>query len=433
MPPTTICIVARLMSRLALALCAALAFTGCDDLDGRASNRKANRLFGDGRFIDAATLYEGALKKVPDVKIEYNLGLAYSRIFRGTDDLILIGEQGDGPCTTIPGVAPLKRSVCVKNDPDEEDRSYAECSDKVVCPSSATCKPDLALCSITSKQLANMAADHIKKWIAVQPPDDELRKKDEELTKELTELETKRDTAATEAEKHRDQATGKFIDKGAYEEAMNKKVAADAQIKEQKEAIEENRLKFTMRTLITNLWVDSNQFDNALGFWSDELKARPTDFEAMGKLAGINLKATNYRKAIEWYLIIADKVPEESNKISAFSSVGNVAWSKLNQKNLDHKEAMELSAIGIAAFQKAHELAPKNLSFLRIQASLYTFRAQQQGGMWANTIERASSEDLKGLSAVISGQAKQAPAPVETPPKKEAPPKTTPPDKKAGG
>jgi tetratricopeptide (TPR) repeat protein len=428
MPPTTICIVARPMSRLALALCAALALAGCDDLDGRASNRKANRLFGDGRFIDAATLYEGALKKVPDVKIEYNLGLAYSRIFRGTDDLVLIGEKDSAPCTTIPNVQPLKRSVCVKNDSADEDRSYPECKKQDDCPSSATCKIDLDLCAITNQHLANMSTDHIKTWIVAQAPDEELRTKDAELTKELTALEEKRDKAAAEAELHRDQATGKFKDKEAYEAAMNAKVGADAEIKAQKEAIEENRLKFTMRTLLTNLLVDSKQEDKALAYWSDELKARPNDFEAMGKLAGINLKAGNFRKAIEWYLIIGEKVPEESNKISAYSSVGNVAWSKLNSKTLNHQEGMELADIGIAAFQKAFELAPKNGQFLRLQASLFVFKGQYQGPMWANALERANGEDLKGLLGVVSGQAKP---PAEAP--KKEPPKPTPPDKKAGG
>src|SRR2546423_11171035 len=108
---------------------------------------------------------------------------------------------------------------------------------------------------------------------------------------------------------------------------MNKKTAYEEKIKGMKEGLGETRLKFTMRDLMTNLWIDSNQYDAAEKFWDAELKSRPNDFEAMGKLAGISLKAGNCRKAIDWYMKIAETVPEESNKIVAYSSVGNVDWS----------------------------------------------------------------------------------------------------------
>jgi len=212
---------------------------------------------------------------------------------------------------------------------------------------------------------------------------------------------------------------------------MQKKTALEEELKVLKEQVEETRLKFTIRDLMTNMLVDASLFDQALAYWDAEHQARPMDFEAMGKLAGINLKSGNYRKAIEWYLTIADKVPEESNKVVAFSSVGNVAWSKLNSKTLLPEESMDLADIGIGALQKASALAPKNLGYYRLQVALYNFRAVQQGVSWSSFIDRASGEDLKGLSAVVSGKAK-APAPgTPAPPDDKKPDDKKPDDKKA--
>lgn len=434
MHPTSICIVARPMTRpatrrahclpaLFVVLASTFALAGCEDLDGRASNRKGNRLFREGRFIDSAALYEDSLKKVKDDKIEYNLGLAYSRIFKGTEEPVLVAEAGSFPCTTIPNTTPTKRSVCVKKDPADEDRAYPDCKTNDDCPESARCALDLDLCAIDNKVLADLSAQHLTIWIAKQAPDDEIRKRDEELTKELTELEKVRDDSELEAEKHRDPKTGKFTDKGAYEDAMQRKTAADEKIKIKKEEIEENRLKFTMRTLMTNLLVDSGQHDKALAYWDAELKARPNDFEAMGKLAGINLKAGNYRKAIEWYLIIGEKVPEDANKITAYSSVGNVAWAKLNSKTLNPDESVELADLGIGALQKASALAPKNPTFLRLQGALYNFRGLTHGASWAAAIDRASAQDLKGQIDVVTGKA-QPPSEKPAPPTPPTPPAT---------
>jgi tetratricopeptide (TPR) repeat protein len=412
----------RLIALGALLVLAASVLGGCEDLDGRSSNRKANRLFRETKFVDAAALYESALSKVPDAKIEYNLGLTYSRIFKGgSDDVVLLAEKGDGICSAIPGVGYANRQVCVKNKPEEEDRGYNACDEKAVCPSSATCKK-LELCTISNKALAELSAKHLTLWIATQPPDEEITKKVKELSAELEKLEKDRDDAEVAANAQRDPKDGKFKDKAAYEDAMRKKTDLENEVKAKKEDIDETRLKFTMRTLMTNLWVDSLQYDKALAYWEAELKARPQSFEAMAKLAGINLGAGNWRKSIEWFFVIADKSTETQNKITAFSSVGNVAWSKLNSKSLGYDEAVELADLGIGALQKAAELAPKNPSFLRLQGSLYNFRSLTHGASWAAAIDRASSQDLKGLSDVVSAQAKQSAGTPASPPKPSTPP-----------
>jgi tetratricopeptide (TPR) repeat protein len=429
---TSVCIFARPMPRLAMRIVSVLvlvvATTGCEELDGRGANRKGNRLFAEGRFKDAAAHYEKALTKVKDDRIEYNLGLAYSRIFNGNDGLVLLAEKGSEPCERIPGVTYVTRSVCVRDRSEDEDRTYPDCKTDQDCPSSnhspGHCAKDLELCAIANKQLVDLSAEHLKIWIAKQPPDEEISERNKKLTGELAQLEDQREAAATEAESYRDPGTGKFTNRDGYEAAMRKKTGIEEELKIKREEIEENRLKFTMRTMMTNLYVDSGQPDKALAFWESELKARPNDFEAMGKLAGINLKAGNWRKAIDWYQTIAEKVPEDQNKIAAYSSVGNVAWAKLNSKTLPPDEAVEVADLGIGALQRAAALAPKNAQFLRLQSSLYNFRAREHGVSWAAAIDRASGQDLKGLIDVVSGQASrpaEPPKPAEPGPNNDKP------------
>ncbi|HEU0034934.1 MAG TPA: tetratricopeptide repeat protein [Kofleriaceae bacterium] len=417
-----------------LAVLAVVGLCGaCDDLDGRGANRKANRYFRETKFIEAASLYERALKKVEDPKIHYNLGLAYSKIFKaGVDDVIVLGQTSEDICKQIPDVKVIKRRVCIKNDPKEEDRGFNKCDEQAICPSSATCT-EAELCAKDNPALANLAAEHLTKWIDSQPSDDEIKKQLKAQQDDLDKLEKAREKADAEMI-----AAIEKGDKIAEDDATQRKTLLDEQIKAAKNEVDETALKFTMRKLMTQLWIDSNQFDKAIAYWDAQLKAKPNDLEVMGNLAGINLKAGDWRKSIDWYQKVAAGAPDETNKLSALQFIGNVAWAKLNSKTLPPNEAIELADLGIGALQEAHKIAPKNVRFLGLQSSIYNFRSLIHGASWAAAIDRASSQDLKGLSDVVSGKAKPAapgaPTPPTTPPKTDGA-KTSggPADKKAGG
>jgi tetratricopeptide (TPR) repeat protein len=191
------------------------------------------------------------------------------------------------------------------------------------------------------------------------------------------------------------------------------------------------------RKQMTQVWIDSNQFQLALDYWAGLLKDKPKDPEIMGNLAGINLKAGDWRKSIEWYLQVADIATDVSNKVSAYQFIGNVAWSKLNSKSLSAAETIELADRGIGALQKAAELSPKNPKLFGLQASIYNFRALAHGASWASNIDRASAQDLLRVSRVLAEEAKKAagggasaPTPTTPPPSPSA---TGGPAEKAGG
>jgi tetratricopeptide (TPR) repeat protein len=336
MTPSRICIVARPMTRtprflfLAATMFVALASVGCEELDARNRNRQANIMFREMQFIDAAAEYEKALTQVNDPIIHYNAGLAYSKIAKGSDKVVLLGEQGQDVCAQSPGVQPVQKQVCVKDG----DRRYNECDDKNICPSSFQCK-QATLCSLPASDIASLATKHFEVWLQANPKD-------------------------TETEKQ-----------------------------------------------MTQVWIDSSNFKQAITYWETRLAAKPNDGEIMGNLAGINLKAGEWRKSIEWYTKVAESSTDTGNKVGAYKFIGNVAWSKLNSKTLGPSEVIELADLGLGALQKAAELEPKSPNLVGLQGSIFNFRSLAHGASWASAIDRASAQDLQRASRVLAEEAKK--------------------------
>ena len=146
--------------------------SGCEELDGRNRTRQGNRDFRETRFIDAVAEYEKALKTVDDPIIHYNLGLAYSKVFKpGVDKPMRLGIKDTLACDVIPNTKMISASVCVKKG----ERRFDDCDGKTVCASSYECK-QVDLCTLEGPQLADAAATHFQAWLKANPADDDTRK-----------------------------------------------------------------------------------------------------------------------------------------------------------------------------------------------------------------------------------------------------------------
>lgn len=425
MPPTLLCIVARSMRRLleraristvlsvVLASSVALGSLGCEQLDARNRIRKGNRAFHDTQFIDAAAEYQRALKAVDDPIIHYNLGLAYSKVFKpGYTAPVLLGTKDDFVCQEIPGVRVVEASACVKPG----DRRFAECGatktaplEKAVadldakakaetdeakkkdlqtelkdkrdelgrytCASSFRCVEGPQFCALSSPEIAELAAQNFQVWIKAQLSDDEIKKG---LTAANAELERAK-------------------------KADNKSAQASAQ-----RTVDELLGKDQIRKLMTQLWMESEQHQKAIDYWEGLLKDKPNDSAIIGTIAGIYISKGDWRKGIEYYNKGADVANDASSKIANYQYIGNVAWSKLNQKTLVGVDAIELADSGIAALQRGVELQSKNFRLISLQASIFNFRSTAHGASWAAAIDRASAQDLSKLARVLSEEAKKA-------------------------
>jgi tetratricopeptide (TPR) repeat protein len=402
---------AVLVSSALLASVASIA--GCEQLDGRNRNKQGLRLFRETQFVEAAAQFQRALGEVDDSPIvHYNLGLAYSKVTKtGFDGPVLLGQQGDFVCQTIPGVKIVQAGACVK----EGDRHYAECGSaktgpiekdlsdlkaqlaaatddakkkeikaqiddrqsdlaRYTCGSSFRCVEG-PFCAMNSPELADMAAQHFQVWIKSQPSDDEIKKQLARASAELDEAK-----------------------KGGNNSAI-----ANAQ-----REVDDLSIKDQTRKLMTLLWTDSDQYQKAIDYWEGLLKEKPNDAEIMGNLAGIQLKAGNWRKSIEWYTKVAEVTNDPSSKVVTYQYIGNVAWQKLNSRLLVGADAIELADRGIGALQHGAEVQPKNARLVGLQASIYNFRSTAHGASWAAAIDRAAAQELLKLSRVLADEAKKA-------------------------
>jgi tetratricopeptide (TPR) repeat protein len=172
---------ARCFATVLLLVASALSFAGCEQLDGRSRNKKANHLFREKQFVEAVAEYEQALKTVDDPIIHYNLGLAYSKVFKpGLDDdpstpqneaQVLLDVAGSFTCSSIPNVKTVPgKSVCVKPG----DHRFDPCDAKNVCASSYECKT-VDLCALDNSVLADASATHFGSWLKAHPTDAETR------------------------------------------------------------------------------------------------------------------------------------------------------------------------------------------------------------------------------------------------------------------
>jgi tetratricopeptide (TPR) repeat protein len=411
---------AKLLGAVLLSCIVLCSFAGCEQLDGRNRVKQGNRLFRETQFVDAAAEYQHALREVDDPIIHYNLGLAYQKVVKvGFDGAVLLGPKDDPVCHEIPNVKMVEAGACVKAG----DRHFAECGSARTGPlekqvaelqAKANAEPDAekkkdlaaqakdkqdeighftcsssfrcvesSFCSLTSPELANMAAEHFQVWIKAQPSDEEIKKDLAEANKEL------------------DRAN----------KANNK-----SQISYWQREIEELLTKDQTRKLMTRLWTDSEQHKKAIEYWESLLKEKPNDAEIMGNLGGIELLAGNWRKSIEWYNRVADTVSDPSSKVTQYGFIGNVAWARLNTKTLVGTEAIEIADRGIGALQKAMALDPKNVRNTSLQGSIFNFRSTAHGASWASAIDRASAQDLSKRARVLIEEAKaQGPPPGTTP------------------
>ncbi len=400
---------------------AALLGSACKDLEGRQGNRTGNRLFREMQFIDAAAEYERALKLVKDQPIiHYNLGLAYSKMFRpGYERPILLGELGEMVCAEIPKTQQVQAQVCVKK-PDAKDqgdrRRFNECDENIVCPSSFDCKKT-TLCAASSADLADLAANHLQIWIKAQPSDRVLG----------AELKKVRDEIKAAQAKH--EARMAAIGEGASEARAAEIQRNKAVMDELGRRVDELTLKEDMRTLMTQAWIDTDQFDKALAYWQSELENKPEESRIpliVGNIAGIHLKDDNWKKAIEWYRKLAEVEKDPDQKVAALSSIGNVAWAKLNSKSLDINDSIELADHGIGALQEAAEIRPKLSKLYSLQSVIFQFRSTTHGASFAAAIDRASQEDLKRLTRVLIEEAKKQQAGQTAAPPAAPPAPTTP-------
>jgi tetratricopeptide (TPR) repeat protein len=177
--------------------------------------------------------------------------------------------------------------------------------------------------------------------------------------------------------------------------------------------------------LLTNLWLDSGQFEKALAYWEEELAKNPGNREVHSMLARINIAAGRHEKAIDWLYRRADLEAADEAKVQTYLDIANLQRSRLTKADLVDLERVAIADSGLAALARAEALAPDSHQVHSYSAVVYQLRSLSHGAAWAMSVDAVSQRyhELRRGELVAREAAKQpeedkappAPAPPSSP------------------
>jgi tetratricopeptide (TPR) repeat protein len=172
--------------------------------------------------------------------------------------------------------------------------------------------------------------------------------------------------------------------------------------------------------LISEIWVNNQEYEKALDYWASEHEARPKDTEPIKQIASINFKAGRFDDTVKWYEVEAEVEPILADKVLSYLSVGRFAFIKLGDtRGTLGEDRIHIADLGIAALQKAAELDPTSIEAENMQGALYNYRALAHGAYYGGAIDRAIALHHQSRGRVLRDELKkaqkQAPAPAPAP------------------
>lgn len=158
--------------------------------------------------------------------------------------------------------------------------------------------------------------------------------------------------------------------------------------------------------LLTQIWIDSEQFEKALAYWDEIRSGDPENPRVLARLADINRLAGRHDKALEWLRKRVEVEKDEDGKVRGYVDIAQLQWSRLTKPELVDAERLAVADSGIAALQKAISIHPDNPQLMSLMGSLYQFRALAHGASWARTVEAAAQRHHQIQAVKISRKAK---------------------------
>lgn len=154
--------------------------------------------------------------------------------------------------------------------------------------------------------------------------------------------------------------------------------------------------------MMTQVWMDSGQYQSALAYWEREHAKNPRDAEVIGILAGIHRQAGNWEKAVEWHYKEAEVLDSPAAKANSYANVGKIASNKLfNRNDVVWFDRLKVADVGIAALQKAEELTPSDPDIQTYLGIIYSLRAEAHQAAWAQLIDKSHGRYHHSRSAAL--------------------------------
>jgi tetratricopeptide (TPR) repeat protein len=164
-------------------------------------------------------------------------------------------------------------------------------------------------------------------------------------------------------------------------------------------------------SLLTTIWLDSGQFDQAVAYWSAVLAKDPKSVDVIEKLANIHRQAGQYDKAVEWHQKRIALETETGGKVKGYLDIAQMHLSRLFKQDLMDGDRLAVVDAGLAALQQAEALDPSVPLIQSLQAAMYQHRALAHQTSWARGLE-AASQRYHGVKFTELSRAQQKAAPV---------------------
>jgi tetratricopeptide (TPR) repeat protein len=147
-----------------------------------------------------------------------------------------------------------------------------------------------------------------------------------------------------------------------------------------------------MVNLLIKTYVDAEDYDGAINYWTKHVETHPTDQRALGELAGINETALRYDEALLWHRKRFETARNDDERVNALFAVGNLQNRRLI-KAMDKpaSERLAMADSGIGALQQASAIQPDNEQIYGLLDALYRQRAVSQEVSWARAVEEANA------------------------------------------
>ena len=142
--------------------------------------------------------------------------------------------------------------------------------------------------------------------------------------------------------------------------------------------------------LLTQIWIDSDQYQKAIDYWTKVLAKDPKDPGVLTRLADVNRKAGKFEVAVDWLNKRVEAEVDEAGKAGAYRDIASVQFSRLTRTDLVDEERMGVADSALKALGEAIKLNPDNPQLYGLTAGVFLYRSQAHGATWARTVDAAS-------------------------------------------
>jgi tetratricopeptide (TPR) repeat protein len=188
--------------------------------------------------------------------------------------------------------------------------------------------------------------------------------------------------------------------------------------------------------VLSKIWVDSGDYQSALGYWEGVLAKDPRNRSVLLQLAEINRQAGRHTEALEWLYRRIEAEEQDEGKVQGYLDIAKLQWSRLNRREVVDLERIAIADEGIAALQKASAINADHIDVHGYLGSLYQLRSLAHGAAWARYVDAASQRhhQLRAVELTKKAQAEadrtsDKPGSSDEPDEPDEPDKPTPPAK----